>query len=130
MINDLNPRQTWDYMQQHPNAVMIDVRTKMEHGFVGHPSGAVSIPWKEFPDWLVNENFVEQVRQIAPDPETPLFFLCRSGQRSLDAAKAMQDAGYKNLFNITEGFEGPLDDHKHRGTSGGWRFHGLPWEQN
>ncbi|MGR8936059.1 MAG: rhodanese-like domain-containing protein [Gammaproteobacteria bacterium] len=130
MINDLNPRQTWEFMQQHPDAVMIDVRTKMEHSFVGHPLGAVSIPWKEFPDWQLNPNFVALVRQIAPDYDTPLLFLCRSGQRSLDAAKAMQNAGYRQLFNIIEGFEGPLDGNKHRGTSGGWRFHGLPWEQS
>lgn len=130
MINDLNPRQTWEYMQQHPHAVMIDVRSKMEHGFVGHPLGAVSIPWKEFPYWQINAEFVEQVQQVAPDYATPLLLLCRSGQRSLDAARALQDAGYTQLFNITEGFEGPLDADKHRGTLGGWRFYDLPWEQS
>jgi rhodanese-related sulfurtransferase len=130
MIDELNPPQTWEYLQQHPHAVMIDVRTRMEHGFVGHPLGAVHIPWKEFPYWQVNTEFVEQVRQIAPDYDTPLLLLCRSGQRSLDAAKELESAGYKQLFNITEGFEGPLDGNKHRGTLGGWRFHGLPWEQS
>jgi rhodanese-related sulfurtransferase len=130
MINDLNPRQSWEFMQQHSQAVMIDVRTRMEHGFVGHPPGAVPIPWKEFPDWQVNPDFVEEVRKVAPDYNTPLFLLCRSGQRSLDAAKALEAAGYTQLFNIAEGFEGPLDADKHRGMLGGWRFQGLPWEQS
>jgi len=59
-----------------------------------------------------------------------VLLLCRSGVRSVDAAKALEAAGYQHLVNILEGFEGPLDEHKHRGTLGGWRFHGLPWEQS
>jgi hypothetical protein len=30
---------------------------------------------------------------------------------------------------VDEGFEGDLDDNHQRGNTGGWRFHGLPWEQ-
>jgi len=56
--------------------------------------------------------------------------LCRSGQRSLDAAKALENAGYQHLINIVDGFEGSLDANKHRGNLGGWRFVGLPWEQS
>ena len=37
---------------------------------------------------------------------------------------------FVNVINVSEGFEGPLDDNYHRGTLGGWRFHGLPWQQN
>lgn len=117
-------------MQQNPQAVMVDVRTKMEHTFVGHPPGAIHIPWKEFPDWQLNPAFVDEVKQVAGDVNTPVLLLCRSGQRSLDAAKALEAAGYRHLVNIAEGFEGPLDDRKHRGNLGGWRFHGLPWEQS
>ena len=117
-------------MQQNPSAVLVDVRTKMEHTFVGHPLGAIHIPWKEFPDWQVNPAFVDEVKKVVVDVNAPVLLLCRSGQRSLDAAKALEASGYKHLINITEGFEGPLDDHKHRGNLGGWRFHDLPWEQS
>jgi rhodanese-related sulfurtransferase len=48
----------------------------------------------------------------------------------LDAAKALEEAGYQLLINIVDGFEGALDEHKHRGNLGGWRFQGLPWEQS
>lgn len=128
-IKNLNPKQAWDYMNEHPGAVLVDVRTQMEYAYVGHPVDAVHVPWKEAPDWRENPHFIEQVREKAPDPATPILLLCRSGQRSLDAAKQLAAAGYQNLVNIAEGFEGPLDENKHRGLLGGWRFHGLPWEQ-
>ncbi len=102
----------------------------MEYAFVGHPKDAVHIPWKEFPDWQVNDRFLDAVREVAADPDTPLLLLCRSGQRSLDAARVLEQAGYRQLINVLEGFEGDLDAEKHRGTQGGWRFHGLPWEQS
>lgn len=130
MIEQLNPKQSWELTQQNRKAVIIDVRTKIEHSFVGHPPGAVPIPWKEGPDWQLNPNFVNEVKQAVPDVEAPILLLCRSGQRSQDAAAALEQAGYRHLVNIVEGFEGPLDENKHRGNLGGWRFHGLPWEQS
>jgi rhodanese-related sulfurtransferase len=129
-IKSLNPREAWDLLQQHPEAVLLDVRDPVEFSFVGHPTSAVNIPWKLAPDWKPNPHFLDRVRQAVPGLETPLFLLCRSGQRSLDAANALAAAGYRNLTNVEEGFEGALDPHKHRGKLGGWRFHGLPWEQS
>lgn len=129
-IQNLKPGEAWQYMQDNPSAVLIDVRSKMEFAYVGHPRGALHIPWKEAPTWALNHDFVPDVKKEIPDKETPVLLLCRSGQRSLAAANALMEAGYTNLFNIDEGFEGALDEEKHRGTSGGWRFHGLPWEQS
>jgi len=54
-------------------------------------------------------------------------FLCRSGARSHHAAAAAAAAGYSSAYNILEGFEGDRDAEGHRGTVGGWKFHGLPW---
>ncbi|GAB4278351.1 MAG: rhodanese-like domain-containing protein [Methylomicrobium sp.] len=130
MIENLHPQQAWQLLQTDPNAVLIDVRTKMEHAFVGHPLGAIPIPWKEFPGWQVNVDFVAEVERVVADKNAPVLLLCRSGQRSLDAAAALQAAGYHRPINILEGFEGPLDNNKHRGNLGGWRFYDLPWEQS
>ena len=130
MIENLNPQQSWDLLQQNNEALMVDVRTKIEHTFVGHPPGAIHIAWKEAPDWQVNSKFVAEVEKRVPDKNAPVLLLCRSGQRSLDAAKTLEEAGFKRLINIVDGFEGPLDQHKHRGNLGGWRFSGLPWEQS
>jgi rhodanese-related sulfurtransferase len=130
MIENLDPKQSWAVLQDNPAAVLIDVRTAIEHSFVGHPPKAIHVAWKEFPGMQLNNSFVDQVRQHTPNKSAPVLLLCRSGQRSVDAAKALEAAGYEHLINILEGFEGPLDDNKHRGNLGGWRFHGLPWQQS
>lgn len=129
MIENRKPLQAWEFLQSNPDAVLIDVRTKIEFSFVGHPLGAIHVPWKEAPDWSLNSEFVDQVKSVAADSSTPVLLLCRSGQRSMEAAKTLEEAGYRHLINVDEGFEGALDEDKHRGTLGGWRFHGLPWEQ-
>jgi rhodanese-related sulfurtransferase len=130
MIENLDPKQSWAVLQTNSAAVLIDVRTAIEHSFVGHPPQAIHVAWKEFPGMQLNTGFVDQVQQHAPDKTAPILLLCRSGQRSVDAAKALEAAGYEHLINILEGFEGPLDENKHRGNAGGWRFHGLPWQQS
>lgn len=129
-MENLDPKQSWTLLQADPTAVLIDVRTYIEHAFVGHPPGAVHIAWKEFPGMQLNAHFVQQVATAVPNPDAPILLLCRSGVRSVEAAKALEAAGYRRLINILEGFEGPLDEHKHRGGLGGWRFHGLPWQQS
>ncbi len=130
MIENLDPQQAWKLLQTDPAAVLIDVRTAIEHSFVGHPPQAIHVAWKEFPGMQLNAAFAAQVQQHAPNKSAPVLLLCRSGQRSVDAAQALEANGYQHLVNILEGFEGPLDENKHRGTQGGWRFHGLPWQQS
>ena len=123
-------------MQTHGRALLLDVRSGMEFHYVGHPVGAVHVPWQEPPDWTENPGFVEQVgkalKQVSHDDtqDWTILTLCRSGQRSLTAARVLGEAGYKSVYNITEGFEGNMDNRRHRGTVNGWRFHGLPWEQS
>lgn len=130
MIENLDPKQSWALLQDDLTAVMIDVRTAIEHSFVGSPPNAIHIAWKEFPGMQVNETFVSQVEAKVKDKNTPVLLLCRSGVRSVAAAKALEQAGYKRLINILQGFEGALDEDKHRGNIDGWRFHGLPWLQS
>jgi rhodanese-related sulfurtransferase len=128
-IKSLLPKQAWSILDTDPNAVLLDVRDRTEFNFVGHPIGAINIPWKDAPTWQPNPNFLSDVRQrIAPN--APVLIICRSGQRSLDACKVLIEAGYTDVSNVEEGFEGPLDEHKHRNTVGGWRAHGLPWQQS
>ena len=130
MIENLTPQQSWELMQANPDAVLIDVRTKVEHDFVGRPLNAVHVSWKEAPEWQLNPDFIDQVRQAVNDTTSPVLLLCRSGVRSLAAAEVLQQAGFTHLVNILDGFEGNLDDNKHRGNLGGWRYSQLPWEQS
>ncbi len=43
---------------------------------------------------------------------------------------AATKAGFTNVFNILEGFEGDLDEQQRRGAFNGWRHAGLPWVQD
>lgn len=134
-IPDLDPTAASALLAQRPDAVLVDVRSKVEHDYVGHPPGALHVPWKEFPTWAVNPDFVAQVRAAlvargAPAPEAvPIVALCRSGARSRAAAEALAQAGFRELYNVAEGFEGDKDAAGHRNTVNGWRARGLPWEQ-
>ena len=135
-VMGLSPKQAYDLIHKDPNATLIDVRSGMEFLFVGHPVGAIHIPWIDEPDWVVNPNFVKQVRQVmlggltcGVDGCAPVVLICRSGKRSHEAGELLVEAGFPDVHNIEEGFEGALDDKHHRSSVGGWRFHGLPWEQ-
>ena len=130
MIKQVSPNQAWKVLTDNPGAVLIDVRSKVEYTHVGHPIGSVHIPWQEAPDWKINPHFVDQVIDSGADKTTPILLLCRSGRRSMAAAQALEMAGFTDLANIEEGFEGSLDEHRHRDTQSGWRFHELPWEQS
>ncbi len=134
MIEQVTPVEAWKRLQEEPEAVLVDVRCRLEYEFVGHPEGAVLVPWKEPPTWQPLPDFPGRVRGSLPPSDTPpeerpLLLICRSGHRSQEAAEALAEAGFRNLANVLEGFEGDRDAEGHRGTLGGWRFHGLPWEQ-
>jgi len=76
-----------------------------------------------------NPRFVRELEARVPKDEVVLL-LCRSGKRSALAAEAAAKAGFRQAFNVLEGFEGEIDAAGQRGKSGGWRFHGLPWVQD
>ncbi len=109
--------------------MFVDCRSEMEYLFVGHPVGAHHVAWNDGPDWEINPHFVGQVRKIA-SMNRPVLLICRSGQRSISAGQALEQAGFSEVYNVLEGFEGPLDDQHHRNSVSGWRTEGLPWEQS
>jgi rhodanese-related sulfurtransferase len=110
------------------DAVLVDVRSDAEREWVGFVPGAVGIAWKQWPDTAVNPAFDEQLRAAVPAGKK-VVLLCRSGVRSVAAAKRATEMGIE-AWNILEGFEGDKDENGHRGLKGGWRLRGLPWRQN
>jgi rhodanese-related sulfurtransferase len=135
MVENVSPATVWQAMRDNPRAQMVDVRTDAEWAYVGFPDLAAvgkrlaPISWQVFPAMQVNPNFVDALREAGFTPEHHIFFLCRSGVRSLYAAEAAQQAGFPHAFNIADGFEGPPDSEGHRGTVAGWKVDGLPWRQ-
>ncbi len=128
-MKHLTPTQAYEALQRNPEALLIDCRTEIEFFYVGHPVGAVNIEWHLSPDFEINPHFAQDVLHEAGHKDRPLLLICRSGKRTLAAAAALEDAGFTDVVNILEGFEGELDEHFHRNTLGGWRKAGLPWEQ-
>jgi rhodanese-related sulfurtransferase len=130
IIKTVSPAQAHEVLEGDSNAILIDTRTKIEFSFVGHPVGAVHVPLKRPPNWDNFPDFVEQVEKHLSSKSTPIVLMCRSGARSMDAAKLLEEAGHQSLYNMEEGFEGDKDENNHRSTLGGWRFHNLPWQQS
>lgn len=141
-LKSVTPKEAWQLMQDNPKAVLIDIRSEMEHLFIGHPKGSIHIPWIDEPDWQVNPNFVKQIRRVVlggiiadyedqenPVEGAPILLICRSGVRSKEAGRRLLQEGFNNVYNVVDGFEGPLDAHHHRSSVAGWRFDGLPWDQ-
>lgn len=123
----LTPKEAHELMQHHANAKLVDVRTAAEWDWVGRVPEAVEIEITSYPS-RPNANFMQELQQQVPK-DAVVMFLCRSGARSHNAATMAVQAGYKNAYNVLEGFEGDRDDNFHRGNVGGWRHHGLPWVQ-
>ena len=125
----ITPEEAYALVQGLPGTRIIDVRTRPEWDFVGHIPQSILIEWNRYPAGARNPTFLDELKAAAPDPETPVLFLCRSGQRSDGAARVAAAAGYGKAFNILDGFEGARDGAGHRSTLGGWRKAGLPWVQ-
>lgn len=136
---DVSVEAAFEALSLEKKACLIDVRTRAEWTFVGVPelSGIgkepVFVEWQSLPPAPPVTGFLETLSSILTeqglDQDSPIYFLCRSGARSRSAAIALTEAGYRRCFNVVGGFEGPLDETGHRGTTDGWKAAGLPWKQ-
>lgn len=152
--------EAYDMLNTVPDTFLIDVRTQAEYQFVGHPFKAYLYPYQFFttqfskgsekPGYIMspkNKNFADQISKSFKKTDN-LLILCRDGTRSSLAARDLINAGFKNVFDVTDGFEGPEfpasdngDKHKfyrqlarRNKISGfeqrrhyGWQYWGLPW---
>jgi sulfur dioxygenase len=124
---DITPELAWQWMQSG-EAVMVDIRTEAERAWVGFVPGVAGVMYKVWPGMALNPDYDKQLQAVA-SKDKKLMLLCRSGLRSVPAAKRAAELGFQ-AYNILEGFEGDPDDQAHRNNIGGWRHLGLPWRQN
>ena len=132
---DITPEEAWKLLTDDPEAVLVDCRTDAEWRFVGVADlssldrEVVYVEWNSS-DGRHNDNFVGDLKAAGVTPgDRPVVFLCRSGNRSIGAAEASTEAGIAPSYNVLDGFEGNLDEHRHRGGTG-WKAVGLPWRQS
>ncbi|WP_338052600.1 rhodanese-like domain-containing protein [Rhodocyclus purpureus] len=124
----VSPQDAWA-LATGGAAIIVDVRTAEEYKYVGHVPGAPLVQWQSGPALVRNPRFTKELGARA-GKEDVILLLCRSGKRSAAAAEAATRAGFRNVFNIREGFEGDISADGQRGATGGWRYHGLPWNQD
>lgn len=140
-IPEVGPREAWEILSQDSAAVLVDVRTRPEWGFVGGPDlselgrDVVCMEWTSWPDMTPNPDFVRALVEEVGELPSRLLFICRSGGRSMHAAKAVaaslpSGGPAVSCINVAEGFEGDLDPTKHRGGFNGWKARGLAWRQS
>ena len=137
---DVDVKTAWNDLAKTASAVLIDVRTKAEWAYVGVPvldsigKASLFIEWDDFATGAIVPDFNGRLKaaldQRRVDRDAPLYFICRSGNRSRQAAVAATSAGYGRAYNISHGFEGRLDTERHRASPGSWKAEGFPWVQS
>jgi rhodanese-related sulfurtransferase len=123
----LLPAEAHQLMQA--GARLVDVRTQPELAYVGRIPGAAAVEWQSWPGNQPNPQFIAELAAAAPK-DAPVMFICRSGARSHAAAEAAAQAGWREAYNVLEGFEGDKNERQQRNTKNGWRKAGLPWTQS
>lgn len=141
-VREVLPEDAWEILKTSETSVLIDVRTRAEWAFVGTPDlsplgrETMFVEWQSWPDMSRNPQFVDDLLgELGGVIPSQLLFICRSGARSLRAAKAVDEAlratGHDAAcINVAEGFEGDLDSRRHRGGLTGWKARGLAWQQS
>ncbi len=135
MVDDVAPEQAWQALANNPDAHLVDVRTEAEWTYVGLPElsmlnkRVLLIAWQAFPSGATNPLFLQQLADAGLTRAHEIYFICRSGARSLAAAETASAAGYGQVYNVADGFEGPPDQQGHRGGVAGWKASELPWRQ-
>jgi len=138
----VGPKETWDGLRNDKDAVLVDVRTHAEWSFVGLPDLSelgkelLLNQWAILPGMQQNPSFMDELdKQLDGAAPSKIYFLCRSGVRSLSAAYLVSEAlaarGQSvDCVNIIGGFEGDLNQDRQRGNMNGWKNDGLPWRQS
>jgi len=135
-------KEAYEKWKTDPEKVkVLDVRTQEEYLYIGHPAMAWNIPiffqsydWdaekKHFP-MKPNSDFLQKIKEVF-QPDDIILVTCRSGGRSAMAVNQLAEAGFKNVYNITDGFEGDMVKDSESVFMGqrminGWKNSGLPW---
>ena len=124
------------------DAAMIDVRTRMEWERYGMPDVCTTgkplwpVEWVTYPHFHPNMAFMEQIEEHCGGAlPKRLFFICKSGVRSMAAAHSVAAICHSrnqtiHCTNVAEGLEGDMEAERHGGSRNGWKRSGLPWRQD
>ena len=134
-IKNISSRECFEKLSIEVHSQLIDVRTKPEWIYVGFPDlssinkKVIFVSWQVYPEMGINKFFENQILESNIKKNDNLYFICRSGNRSNNAAEFLKSRGFYNCFNVIDGFEGKLDHEHQRALIDGWQFNNLPWKQ-
>ena len=134
-IQCISSKQCFERLSEESSSYLVDVRTKPEWLFVGLPDlqslnkQTICVSWHMYPEMEINENFKSEILKSGINKQDTIFLICRSGNRSCDAAEFLASRGFTNCFNVIDGFEGENDPNHQRSTINGWKYYKLPWKQ-
>lgn len=135
---DVTAREAWRELESNPQALLVDVRTRVEWTLIGKPDLSSIGREPLYLDWVACQGkeppFAGKLKAALEERgvarDAPIYFMCQSGGRSKVAAIECTALGYTRAYNIAEGFEGDLDEQQHRNSVNGWKVAGLPWTQS
>ncbi len=134
-IQYISSKQCFERLSEESSSYLVDVRTKPEWMFVGLPDlqslnkQTICVSWHVYPEMEINVNFESEILKSGINKQDTVFLICRSGQRSSDAAKFLASRGFINCCNVDDGFEGETGPEHQRSTVNGWKYSKLPWKQ-
>ena len=134
-IKNISSQECFEKLSIEVNSQLIDVRTKPEWIYVGVPDlssinkKVIFVSWQVYPEMEINKLFENQILELNIQKDNNLYFICRSGNRSNNAAEFLASLGFSNCFNVIDGFEGKLNHEHQRALIDGWQFNNLPWKQ-
>jgi len=128
-INNISSFAAYDLLlEDHNNSILIDVRTSKEWQEIGVPklekNNLTLLSWRLLPNMIINKEFENKFVSLINDKMYFIFFLCRRGIRSLEAARFAMNIislDHINYYNIYDGFEGNVN-------GAGWKQNNLPWQ--
>ena len=104
----------FNFLSKKINSHLIDTRSDIEWKTTGIPDLSSINKETNLINWgpVLDQTFFEQYKKFlltSFNQKDSLFFICRSGSRSFMAAKFAIELGFKNSFNIYEGFHNEND---------------------
>ena len=142
VVDELAPKEAYQALAEAPDAVMIDVRTEQEWSMIGLPDVSEigkplwTVEWVSYPDFRPNQAFMDQLEDNCGGTlPTRMFFICKSGARSMAAAHHVAAICHANgqsvhCTNVAEGLEGDVNAGRSGGNRPGWIRRGLPWRRD
>ncbi len=105
----IKSEDAFDFLSKRDNSHLIDTRSELEWNTTGIPDLSSINKEANLINWgpILDQSFFEQYKKfllVKFNQKDSLFFICRSGSRSCMAAQFAIKFGFKNSFNIYDGF--------------------------